>query len=53
MLRTKQNRHTLAFILTALSSTFLYVAAQSGSDILIGSLLGLLLFAALLTLFTS
>ena len=52
MLKSKFNRHTTAFLTVALASIFLYPGAQAGSVIFTGTLLGLVVVAALLTLMT-
>jgi len=52
MLKNKFNRQTFSFATITLASIFLYPAAQDGAEITIWILLGLVLLAALTTLFT-
>jgi ABC-type transport system involved in cytochrome bd biosynthesis fused ATPase/permease subunit len=52
MLNNKFNRHTLAFLTTALASILLYPAVQAGSIAFTWIFLGLVLLAAFLTLLT-
>jgi len=52
MLKTKFNRHTIAFLTIALASMLLYPLAQAGLVTYTWSLLGLVILAAVLTLTT-
>jgi hypothetical protein len=52
MLKTKFNRHTVAFLAIALASILLYPLAQAGLVSIAPFLLGLVILAAILTLTT-
>jgi hypothetical protein len=52
MLKNKFNRHSTAFLITALASILLYPAAQAEQAYVILPLLGLVILAAVLTLST-
>lgn len=52
MLKNKFNRHTTAFLTIALASILLYPTAMAGLASVVFLLLGIVIFAAVLTLST-
>jgi len=52
MLKNKFNRHTLAFLIIAFASIFLYPVVMAGTITFTWILLGLVVLAATLTLMT-